>query len=168
MTVDEIAKLATPLAWPVFALVVLMVFCVPLLHVLRRLSKTLTLRGVKVTALGVEAELSPEYARSVLNELLEDITAASNQLSAEEVSLFDRIREAQGAKTVMELIPDFARGGEDHDRLRNLRDQKLVLPAERGQWKADKHPIVTPYGNLVAKLRTTGAESVREFRERDA
>ncbi len=167
MSVDDVATLATPLAWPITVLLVVAIFHSPVSMLLKRLGETLTFKSVKVKALGVEAELSPEYARTVLHELLDDITATSSQLTPEEIWLFDAILAADEVKTVVELVPGFTRDSPEHARLRNLRDQKLILPKERGQWKTDKHPVVTPYGRLVAKLRTTGADRVRRFREND-
>lgn len=167
MSIDDVATLATPLAWPITALLIVTIFHAPVSMLLKRLAETLTFKSVKVKALGVEAELSPEYARTVLHELLDDITATSNQLTPEEVLLFDAILTADEAKTVAELVPGFARDSQEHVRLRNLRDQKLILPKERGQWKSDKHPAVTPYGRLVAKLRTTGSDRVIKFRDND-
>jgi protein-tyrosine-phosphatase len=168
MSIDEIAKLATPLAWPVTALLIAALFYKPSHALLKRLAETLTFKSVNVKALGVEAELTPEYARTVLHELLDDITATSNQLTQEEIALFDSILNANGAKTVVDIIPGFARSSVEHQRLRNLRDQKLILPAERGQWEVEKHPVVTPYGHLVAKLRTSGAERVRKFQQNES
>jgi hypothetical protein len=44
---------------------------------LKRMAETLTFKSVKVKALGVEADLTPEYARTVLHSLLDDITAST-------------------------------------------------------------------------------------------
>jgi protein-tyrosine-phosphatase len=165
MSADDIAKVATPLAWPVVTLLLAGFFYKPISALLKRLAETLTFKSVEVKALGVAAELTPEYARTVLHELLDDITATSNQLTPEEVSLFDRILSSAGTKALHDLIPNFTRDSVEHQRLRNLRDQKLILPAERGQWRLEKHPVVTPYGHLVSKLRTSGAEQVRKFRQ---
>jgi hypothetical protein len=167
MSVDEIATLATPLAWPVTALLIAALVYKPVRALLKRLAETLTFKSVKMKALGAEAELTPEYARTVLHELLDDITATSNQLTREEIALFDSILSSAGTKTLLEINPEFARNSVEHQRLRNLRDQKLILPAERGQWRAEKHPVVTPYGHLVAKLRASGAERVRKFQQNE-
>jgi hypothetical protein len=168
MSVDEIVKVATPLAWPVTVFLIVALFYRPVRALLKRLAETLTFKSLKVKALGFESELTPEYARTVLHDLLDDITATSNQLTPEEIALFDQILSSGGSKTLVEIIPGFARDSPEHQRLRNLRDQKLILPATRGQWRSEKHPIVTPYGHLVAKLRTSGAERVRKFRQNDA
>ncbi len=81
MSGDDIAKVAAPLAWPVVALLLAGFFYKPVCALLKRLAETLTFKSVKVKALGVEGELTPEYARTVLHELLDDITATSNQLT---------------------------------------------------------------------------------------
>ncbi|MGQ0569956.1 MAG: hypothetical protein ACT4P5_10580, partial [Armatimonadota bacterium] len=86
------------------------------------MAETLTFKSLKVRALGAEAELTAEYARTVLHELLDDITESTNNLSADEIKLFDLILVANGAKTVAELIPVFSRDDPAgyHDRLRRL------------------------------------------------
>ncbi len=168
MSADEFSKIATAIAWPLTALLALWLFYRPIRGLLQRLSETLTFKSLKVKALGAEVELSAEHARTVLHELLDDIAESTNELSADEVTLFDRILAANGAETVAEIIPDFSRGDAagHHDRLRHLRDQKLIIPKERGQWKPDKHPIVTRYGRLVAKLRSTSAANVQKFKNK--
>jgi hypothetical protein len=168
MSADDIAKVAASLAWPVVALILASLFYKPVSALLKRLAETLTFRSVTVKALGVECELTPEYARTVLNELLDDITATSNELTKEEIALFDRILSSAGTKRVVDLIPGFTRDSPEHQRLRNLRDQKLILPANRGRWKSEERPIVTPYGHLIAKLRTSGAGLVQNFRQNNA
>src|SRR2546423_297957 len=109
MSADEFSKIATPLAWPTIALVALWMFYRPSRALLQRLSETLTFKRLKVKALGAEAELTAEYARTVLHELLDDITESTNNLSADEIRLFDLILAADGAKTVGQLIPGFSR-----------------------------------------------------------
>ncbi|WCM48525.1 hypothetical protein OH720_15945 [Pseudomonas sp. WJP1] len=168
MLAVDFANIVTPLAWPVTSLLIAALFYRPVCAVLERLAETVTFKTIKVKVLGVEAELTPEYARTVLHELLDDITATSNQLTPEEVALFDSILVAAGKKSVAELIPGFERESPEHAQLRNLRDQKLVLPKEKRSWKATSHPVVTPYGHLVASLRTTNAERARSFKQNGA
>ena len=167
MSAEAFSKIATALAWPITVLLALWLFYRPIRALLQRLSETLTFKSLKVKALGGEAELTAEYARTVLHELLDDITESTNNLSADEVTLFDRILTADGVQTVGELVPGFSRDDSAgyHDRLRHLRDQKLIIPRERGQWKPEKHPIVTRYGRLVAKLRSTSAADVEKFKK---
>ena len=169
MTPDDFSKIATPLAWPLFAALCVWLFYSPILALLQRLSETLTFKSLKVKALGFETELSAEYARTVLHELLDDITDSTNTLTAEEIRLFNLILLAKGTKTILELLPSFSRRDAEgnHDRLRNLRDRKLIIPLERGQWQPEKHPIVTRYGELVAKLGTASAASVQEFKSKN-
>jgi hypothetical protein len=168
MSADDFSKIATPLVWPITALLALWLFYRPIRNLLKRLSETLTFKSLKVKALGSEAELTAEYARTVLHELLDDITESTNNLSLDEIKLFDQILEKDGAITIGELIPGFSRNdlAGYHDQLRHLRDQKLIIPRERGPWKPEKHPVVTRYGRLVAKLRSTSAANVQEFRSK--
>lgn len=168
MSAEEFSKIATALAWPITALLTLSLFYRPIRALLQRLSETLTFKSLKVKALGSETELTAEYARTVLHELLDEITESTNNLSADEIKLFDQILDADGARTVSQLIPGFSRDDPAgyHARLRHLRDQKLVVPMERGQWKPEKHPVVTRYGRLVAKLRSNSAANVHEFKSK--
>jgi hypothetical protein len=164
MSADEFAKIAAALAWPTTALLALSLFHTQMRALLQRLSETLTFKSLKVKALGAETELTAEYARTVLHELLDDITESTNSLSDPEVKLFDAILETEQSQTVDELIPGFRREDQNHQRLRNLRDQKLIIPMEGGQWKPEKHPVVTRYGRLIAKLRRSSASNVQNFK----
>jgi len=165
MTVEEFSKVAAVFVWPAVTLLLVWVFYAPVQKLLVRLAESLTFKSVKVKALGIEVELTPEAARTVLHELLDDITASTNELSPEAITLFDAIYRANGKKSLSEIIPGFVRDDKDgkHERLRNLRDQKLVVPRDGGPWKAEKVPVVTRYGLLVAKLRTTSASNVAAF-----
>ena len=156
MNADDFSKLATPLAWPVVATVALAVYGKPVLALLTRISETLTFTSLKFKLLGSEVLLTPQRARTTLDELLEDIAESTNELTREEVALFDQVLIADGRLTVAALIPGFKREEESPDllRLRNLRDQKLIRPIERGRWREEKHPVVTRYGRLVASLRS--------------
>jgi len=167
MTVDDFAKIAGALAWPMTALIAVSLVYKPLRVLLKRLSETLTFKSLKVKAFGFESELTAEYARTVLHELLEDITESTNALTPEEIELFDRILAAKGTKTLIELVPGFTRedSSGNHLRLRHLRDQKLIIPSERGRWKPEKHPVVTRYGQLVNRLRTKSADKEEFKRE---
>jgi hypothetical protein len=119
MSADEFSKIATALAWPITALLALSLFYRPIRALLNRLSATLTFKSLKVKALGTETELTAEYARTVLHELLDDITESTNNLSVDEIKLFDRILEKDGATTLGQLIPGFSRDDPTgyHDRL---------------------------------------------------
>src|SRR4051812_3291682 len=109
MSADDFAKIATAVAWPITALLALSLFHTQIRALLRRLSETLTFKSLKVKALGAETELTAEYARTVLHELLDDITESTNSLSDAEVKLFDAILQEGQRKTVDELIPGFRR-----------------------------------------------------------
>ena len=96
MSADEFSKIATALAWPITALLALSLFYRPIRALLKRLSETLTFKSLKVKALGVEAELTAEYARTVLHELLDDITESTNNLSADDIVVIGEQRRAAG------------------------------------------------------------------------
>lgn len=166
MSADEFSKIATPLVWPAITLVALWLFYRPVRALLQRLAETLTFKSLKVKVFGTEIELAPEYARTVLHELLDDIAESTNELTPEEIELFFLIRRANGVETVAQIIPSFRRDDPEgnHERLRNLRDQKLIIPRERGQWKPDKHPVITRYGELVAKLHSARTDKINEFK----
>ncbi|GGP20554.1 hypothetical protein [Silvimonas iriomotensis] len=154
MSPENTIKLLTALAWPCVTLIIAAVFYKSISGLLTQLANTLTFKKVTIKVLGIEAELSPEYARTVLDELLNDIAETSNQLTVEEIALFDKILKSGGSSTVIELAPGFVRDHTvEHKHLQHLRDHKLILPIEGGPWKDEKHPLVTPYGQLVAKLR---------------
>jgi len=106
-----------------------------------------------------------------LHGLLDDITESTNALTPVEIEIFDRILAAKGTKTLAELVPGFTRedsSSGNHLRLRHLRDQKLIIPRERGRWKPEKHPVVTRYGELVNQLRSKSADKVQEFKREAA
>lgn len=165
MIVDSFVRIATVVAWPLVTLLVLVAFYRPTTKMLLRLGESLTFKSVKVRALGIEVELTPEAARTVLHELLDDITASTNELSTEEIALFDEIHRANGRKNVGEIFPGFVRNDKEgrHERLRTLREQKLIIPKEGGPWKPEKFPVVTRYGLLVCRLRTTRSSNVTAF-----
>lgn len=155
MSIDELTGLLTALVWPLTTLLLVAVFHRRLAALLDRLAATLTMKTLKARILGIEVELSPEHARSTLDELLADIAESTAALSAEERRLFDAILAADGEKTVAQLLPGFDRDqpATGLHALRNLRDQKLIRPTEGGNWQPGKHPLVTRYGRLVDRLR---------------
>ena len=105
MSTNEIGAIAEPLAWPITALLITALFYQPICALLTRLAETFTFQSVEVKALGIEAELTPQYAHTVLHELLNDITATSSQPTVEEIALFDLVLGSAGKKTVLDLIP---------------------------------------------------------------
>jgi hypothetical protein len=151
MSASEFAQLARFLAWPLTTIGVLAAFYRPLCMLLDRLAQTLTVRTVKVKVFGVELELTPEQAKEAVGELLTEITDSTNDLSAEESDLFERILASGGRDRLDQILPNFKRDTLtlELQPLRKLRDRKLVRPFEGGKWESDKHPVVTRFGQLV-------------------
>lgn len=155
MSAKAFAEIATALAWPVAFVAFVGVFYKPLRAFLDRLAATLSVKTVKLKAFGAELELTPEQAKRGLDELLQDIAESTNELSAEESALFARIMASGGRESVLQLLPTFQRGNADHQRLRKLRDRKLVRPFEGGNWQPQKHPVVSSFGQLVYELQAS-------------
>ncbi len=155
ITPKDFSEIATALAWPITAVAFLALFYKPIRALLDRLAATLTVKTVKLKAFGAEIELTPEEAKRTLDELLQEIADSTNELSPEELLLFQRIEASAGQDTVAQLLPDFRRDTVEHQRLRKLRDRKLVRPFESGRWQPEKHPIATRFGKLVYDLRSS-------------
>ena len=153
MDVENIAAILTPLAWPVTAVIVVFSFRESLITLLSRLSESLSVKTIKLKVFGAEIELTPEQAKSALDELLKDIVETTNELSAEEIALFQEIQAADGRRTIKDLIPSFVRGNEQHKQFRVLRDRKLIRPFEGGRWDTSKHPVVTRFGDLICRIK---------------
>ncbi len=118
------------------------------------------MKTVTLKAFGAEVELTPEQAKHALDELLQDIAESTNELSPEESVLFERIMASAGRDTVCQLLPNFQRDTPDHQRLRKLRDRKLIRPFEGGRWQREKHPLVSRFGQLVYDLRNSQSPKV--------
>ena len=89
---------------------------------------------------------------------MQELEDPENKLESTDKALFQRIISASGKLTVQDYFSKaFARGSDEHNQLRNLRDRKLVRPAEGGRWEAGKHPVVTRFGELV--LQVSGAST---------
>ena len=155
MNPKEFAEIAGALAWPLTFIAFVAVFYKQVHSLLHRLAETLTVKSIKLKAFGAEVELTPEQARRALDELLQDIAESTNELSADDSALFERIVASAGRETVRQLLPTFQRDMPDHLRLRKLRDRKLIRPFEGGNWQPEKHPVVSRFGQLVYDLRST-------------
>ena len=153
MTAYEFAQIAKAVAWPLTAIVFLIVLHKPLRAVLERLATTLSLKNVKLKAFGAEVELTPEQAQTALDELLQEIVDPVNELAGEDYMLFERILRAGGRATVADLIPGFTRASPQHQQLQRLRDHQLIRPFEGSKWQPEKHPIATRFGELVHELK---------------
>jgi hypothetical protein len=154
VTSNDFALIASSVAWPVVAMTFLILLYKPTVTLLERLAATLTIKTVKLKAFGAEVELTPELAQRALDELLQDIAESTNELAPEESFLFERIVHTDGRSTVLDLLPAFTRESKDHQRLRMLRDRKLIRPLEGGNWQQDKHPVSSRFGRLVYQLKS--------------
>ena len=128
----------------------------PLHLLVTRAAESLKVKALRFKLFGLESELTVEEAKGTLDEMLQEIFEATNELSPGEVALFQAINRAEGRLSVVELVPGlkgFRRGDEAHTQLRRLRDRKLIRPFEGGNWQSEKHPIVTRFGKLVQSLR---------------
>lgn len=159
MTIDQFTKVAEALAWPLVALAAIIAFAPVLWRLLDALSSSLKLRNVKVKAMGVEVELTPEEAKSAVADLLQEIADSTSDLDDKEIALFDTIVDLSGTKTVREMAPEFARSAPQaenpvHKRLGRLRDRQLVRPLAGGAWREHSHPVPTGFGRLVHRIRS--------------
>jgi DNA-binding transcriptional ArsR family regulator len=148
----DVAAILAAIAWPITALIVAFYFRTPVRSLLNRLADSLKVKSLKFALFGAEVELTPEEAKGALDEMLQEIVEAMNELLPAEVDLFLKIDSAEGRLTVLDLIPDFKRESVQHTQLRKLRDRKLIRPIEGGNWQPQKHPIVTRFGHLIRKL----------------
>jgi hypothetical protein len=154
MTTTEFAKIAEAVAWPGLSFFAIVLFYRPIEKLLDSLAASMKVKSIKVKAFGVEAELTPLEVKAAVDELLQEISDPTNELSEDEVRLLDRIAVTEGRQTVIELEPVFVRGGDVHNQLRRLRDRQLIRPVEGGRWRSDKHPVLTRFGKLVLDLRS--------------
>lgn len=154
MTALEFAKVAEAIAWPTLVLFATILFYPPIARLLDGLASSMRIKSVKVTAFGVEAELSPQEVKAAVDELLQEISDPTNELAEGELGLLDRIAAADGRQTVIELDPTFVRGCDVHNQLRRLRDRHLIRPLEGSRWLAEKRPVLTRFGRLVLDLRS--------------
>ena len=160
MTAKEFADVAAEIAWPLTAIFFFALLYRPLRALVVRLAETLTIKSVKFKGPFGEVELSPEKVQQTLTELLQELEDPANKLESTEKALFQRIIGASGKLTVQDYFSQpFARGSDEHKQLRNLRDRKLVRPAEGGRWEPGKHPVVTRFGELVLQVSSTSTNA---------
>jgi hypothetical protein len=149
MEAHGMAAILQSIAWPSVALTVALLFRKPLAH----LAESVSLKAIKLKVLGAEVELTPEQAKTNLQELLTDILQTINELPPDVLELFGGIEAAGGRSTVEDLVPGFSRDSHEHQSLRTLRDRQLIRPFEGGSWQAKKHPVTTHFGELVWRMR---------------
>jgi hypothetical protein len=153
MEATDVAAILEAVAWPIAVLLIFLYFSTSIQTLLDQLARSLQLRSLKFNLFGQQVELTREEVKDVLDEILKDIVEALNELSPDEVALFQKINSGDGRYTVQDLLPDFKRESMQHAQLRKLRDRKLIRPEEGGNWQPQKHPIMTRFGRLVWQLR---------------
>jgi hypothetical protein len=152
MKIKDVADILSAVAWPLIVLAIILYFREPLHLLASRVAESVKVKSLRFKAFGLESELTIEEAKGALDEMLHEIIEATNELSPEEVALFQAIDIADGRQTVLGLIPDFERRNTKHIQLQKLRDRKLIRPFEGGNWQPEKHPIVTRFGRLVQSI----------------
>jgi hypothetical protein len=152
MTASEFKDIAGVLAWPSIAFFAIVLFYPALCKLVESIAVGLRVRTLKLKALGVELELTPEEVEAAAAQLLHELAVMTNGLSEPERSLFRDVIAANGHKTVGDMFPKFVRHDADHVRLGRLRDHQLIRPMEGGSWQKDKRPVPTQFGLLVVKL----------------
>jgi hypothetical protein len=161
MTAIEFAKIAEAVAWPALTFFAIVLFYPPITRLLNSLAASLKIKSIKVKAFGVEAELTPQEVKAAVDELLNEISDPTNELTEGEVQLLDQIAAADGRKSVIELAPAFVRDNDIHASFRRLRDRHLIRPLEGSRWFPEKHPVLTRFGRLVLNLRSGSRVSLR-------
>jgi hypothetical protein len=152
-TYKELAEILAAVAWLATVIGIVWTFYSSVVAVLDKLKESLSIKGIKLKLLGAEIELTPDQADSALNEMIQNLAESTEDLSADDINLFERIHEARGLLTVEALIPGFTRDSEAHNQLRSLQDVKFIRPSEGGKWVATKHPITTRFGEIFLKLK---------------
>jgi hypothetical protein len=151
--IQELAEILTAVVWPMAVIGIVWTFYRPVVAVLEKLKESLSIKGIKLKLLGAEIELTPDQADSALNEMIQNLAESTEDLSTDDIKLFEKIHEAGGALTVEALIPGFSRESEAHNQLRRLQDVKFIRPNEGGKWAAAKHPITSRFGEIFLKLK---------------
>lgn len=154
MTSIDFAKVADAIAWPTVAFFAIVLFYPRLARIFDGLASSMKISSIKLTAFGVEAELTAREVKEAVDEVLQEISNPTNGLSRDELILLDQISMADGRKSVIELDPTFVRGGDVHKRLQRLRDSHFIRPSEGNHSLAEKHPVLTRFGRLVLDLRS--------------
>jgi len=152
LSARNVARILSAVAWPTTVMVALLLFFTPIRSLLNQLANSLKIKVLKFKLFGAEAELSVEEAQGVLDEMLQEIVDAMNEVTEAESKLFKDIAASEGDRTVLDFLPHFERENIHHVKLKTLRDRQLIRPVEGGKWQKDKHPVVTRFGRLVQSL----------------
>lgn len=115
-------------------------------------------KTISVEAFGSKSILNASEAEGILQELLLEVLHSLGNLEEIDRKLFNVIRAARGGRTVNEVTRDvfghdFKRAGEELERFRKLRAQKLIRPAEGGTWRSEKCPVPTRLVELILRVK---------------
>ena len=147
-------ELVKALAWPFVVLIIVFSFRAQFKELFERSS------GLTFKVLGFEFALTVKQVHDVAEELFKEVSEGLSSLTQKQRELFQAVRASNGIKTVDQLTQDifdkpFVRTGEELEEFRALRDSQLVRPREGGRWKPEKHPVVTPYAQIILKSAPT-------------
>jgi hypothetical protein len=146
--VSAIKDVIGVIIWPVVVLLVLSKFKDSINNLIAKSSDV----TVKIPG-GGQVSLKSEDVNQIVQDLLSEIDTFLKDFSGEEKELFTKILANSGNKNVEYYFKNFKRNTSEHEILRSLRGRKFIRPIEGGRWKDHKHPEVTRFGRLVAKLR---------------
>jgi hypothetical protein len=143
-------ELVKALAWPFVVLIIAFSFRAQLKELFERSS------GLTFKVLGFKVALTVRQVQDAAEELFKEVSTGLSGLTQKQRELFQAARTSNGIKTVDQLTEEifgkaFDRLGDELEEFRALRDSQLVRPREGGKWKSDKHPVLTPYAQIILK-----------------
>ncbi len=150
LTMTHFVELVKALAWPLVIMIIVLSFRAQISELIKRSS------GFNFEVLGFKVALTVKQVHDVAQELFKEVSEGLSNLTQEQRKLFQAVRTSNGSKTVGQLTQEifgkpFVRGREEHEEFRALRDSQLVRSSEGGRWKPEKHPVVTPYAQIILK-----------------
>jgi hypothetical protein len=151
-TMDHVVECAKDLKWPVVILIIVLVFRGQLNDLLKRLS------GFTIKTHNIKFGLTLRKVQDVAQELFKEVSDGLRNLTEVDRKLFAAVRTSNGNKTVDQITLEvfgksFERRSDEHDHFRALRDSQLIRPTEGNRWEAGKHPMVTPYAEVILKAK---------------
>jgi hypothetical protein len=98
----------------------------------------------------VTMKCTNEEVAATLAALLGEMRAVIPKLREDERDILRQIMaQDNGALTVGELFPDFARESEGHKTLRRLRAAQFIRPALTGRWDPQEAVEIKPFARLM-------------------
>ena len=154
ITMAQFVELVKALVWPSVLLMIIFSFRAQFKELFARSS------GLNVDLFGFKVALTVKQVHDAAQELFKEISNGLLGLTQKQKELFEAVRTADGIKTVDQITREvfgtpFVRAGagpgeaKEHEEFRTLRDSQLIRPKEGGRWKLDKHPVVTPYAQII-------------------